>query len=246
MQININIIDEDRSVVEMMAELFEQHGFGYRTFPSAEDFLPALNEPNPSISFVSFVLPREGVRQVLDRLRYGNVASSVVLTGVDLATSQIVEAIKAGVEDILEKPFTSDQLLANVKRIVSSPAYGIQTRQIRSSEIGGHLTIEEHQMLSLMEQGATIKEIALKLDISVRSVHYRKASILEKTNCKNCTEVVSKIAAMHSARVVPMNNQTADLLWRITEMPAGTMGSSGAIGSGGEISGDKDFTSTIG
>jgi len=199
MQISINIIEEDRAVVEMMAELFERHGFHYQTFSNAEDFLPTLDAAIPSISFVSGGLLRQGMRQILERLRYGDVASSVILTCNDLATSEIVEAIKAGVEDILEKPFTGDQLLEIVERILAQPSQRIQRSPTRLEELNDQLTIEEQQILSLMEQGTAVKVIASKLDISIRTVHYRKASILEKTNCKNCTEVVSKIAAMRSA-----------------------------------------------
>lgn len=240
MQITINIVEEDGPTAQQMVATFAQHGFLSRTFGCVEDFLPCLNDPTPSISFVSFGLPRQGVKRVLERLKQGNLTSSIILTCDDLATSQIVELIKAGVEDILEKPFTSAQLFGVAQHLLKSPAPTFQTRLPQPGEVDGQLTNEEQQILSLMEQGATIKEIASKLDISVRTVHYRKASILEKTNCKNCTEVVSKIAAMRSGSTRPMVNPTPHLLSPISETP-GTV-----IGLGGGLSAEDNRPNSIG
>lgn len=195
----INIVDEDSAVADVMAALLHSHGFPFRKYNRADEFLPTLSSQSPSISFVSFGLQRHGASDVLEVVRQGRTESIVIMTSDGVGTSRIVDAIKAGAEDVVEKPFSCEDLLAVIRRVLSSPMRCAISRQELPSKIASQLTMEEQRILSLMEQGATIKQIAAKLDISIRTVHYRKASILDKTNCKSCTEVIAKLSALRSS-----------------------------------------------
>lgn len=192
----INIVDEDVAIADVMAALLHSHGFPFRKYNSAEEFLPALSSQAPSISFVSFGLFRHGANDILEVVRQGRTQSTVIMTSDGVGTSRVVDAIKAGADDVIEKPFSCEDLLAMIRRVLSSPIQCSVSRQELPIMIASQLTVEEQGILSLLEKGATIKQIAAKLDISIRTVHYRKASILYKTNCKNCTEVISKLSAM--------------------------------------------------
>jgi two-component system response regulator FixJ len=199
----INIVDEDVAVADVMAALLHTHGFPFRKYNSAEEFLPTLSSQSPSISFVSFGLFRHGANDILEVIRQGRTQSTVIMTSDGVETSRVVEAIKAGADDVIEKPFACEDLLAVIRRVLSHPMQCASSRQELPTMIASQLTVEEQRILSLMEQGATIKQIAAKLDISIRTVHYRKASVLDKTNCKNCTEVIAKLSAMRSTGNVP-------------------------------------------
>lgn len=205
MQVIVNVVDNDGSVVEMLTSLFKRHGFRYRFFNSAQEFVTTYVNTGPSITFISSELMGDGMRHALDKLRLGNTDSAIIMTAPGVATSQIVQAMKAGAEDVLEKPFSDEQVLAAIRRLASSPTVVIHPAHIISAKIADQLTIEEHQILSLMEQGVAIKQIASRLDISVRTVHYRKASILEKTKCNTCTEVIAKLSNIRSHAVRPAN-----------------------------------------
>jgi FixJ family two-component response regulator len=198
MQFMVHVIDDDNSVAEMMAPLLKRHGLRHQIFACVEDFVATRVSVVPSITFVSSGLPNDGMQRVLTELKLGRTASAIIMTCPNVAAVQIVQAMKAGAEDVLEKPFSEDQVLAIIKRVQSLPTIVVHAEHAMPARIAEKLTFEEQQILSLMEQGVAIKQIASKLDISVRTVHYRKASILEKTNCNTCTEVIAKMLAMRS------------------------------------------------
>ncbi len=201
----VYVIDNDNSVVEMMASLLKRHGLRHQTFACCEDYIAAQESAVPAIIFVSSGLPNDGMQRVLTELKLGSTASAIIMACPTVAAGQIVQAMKAGAEDVLEKPFSEDQVLTIIQRISSLPSIVIHAEHAIPARIAEKLTFEEQQILSLMQQGVAIKQIASKLDISVRTVHYRKASILEKTNCNTCTEVIAKMLATSSHAMRPAN-----------------------------------------
>lgn len=206
MAITVNVVDEDAAVAEVMAALLRTHGFACRICLSAEEFLTTLSSQSPSISFVSFGLFDQGARVILDATRQGRVYSTIIMTSDGVDTRRIVDAIKSGAEDVIEKPFSCEDMLTVIRRVLSTPMQCAVSHQELPLKIASQLTTEEQQILSLMEQGVTIKQIAARLDISIRTVHYRKASILEKSECKNCTEVIAKLSSMRLLGNVPRSH----------------------------------------
>jgi FixJ family two-component response regulator len=202
----VNIVDEDVAVAEVMAALLRTHGFSCRICHSAEEFLTGLNAQSPSISFVSFGLFDHGTKMILEAARQGQLYSTIIMTSDGVDTSQIVDAIKSGAEDVIEKPFSCEDILTIIRRVLSTPMQCVVSHQELPLKIASQLTSEEQQILALMEQGVTIKQIAARLDISIRTVHYRKASILEKTECKNCTEVIAKLSSIRLVGNVPRSH----------------------------------------
>jgi len=194
----INIVDEDLSITDIMAALVDAHGFDVATYNNAEDFLASKALSRCSISFVSFGLPRNGVQRILDLMRDGLAQTVVVITSDGVDTKEIVNAIKCGAENVLEKPFTIDQILDLITQIESQPKPAAIGENDLPATIASQLTAEEQRILVMIEQGVTVKQIAMRLDASIRTIHYRKAAILSKTNCKSCSEVVSKVSALRT------------------------------------------------
>jgi FixJ family two-component response regulator len=203
MTTTIHIVDEDMTVAHEIAELLQPHGFDCRGFHSAPEYLQALNPQSQSISLISFGLFAPHNNDILDLIHKAKTSSTIIMTSDGAGTSKIVEAIKAGADDVIEKPFSCDHLISVIRRILATPMQCAVPQQDLPSKIASRLTDEEQEIIALMEQGVTVKQIAAKLDISIRTVHYRKASILEKMECKTCTEVISKISALRATGNVP-------------------------------------------
>jgi len=198
MSLLINFVDEDQAITAGMAELLSAHGFEVDAYDNAEDYLESNAIAGCSISFVSFGLSRQGARRILAIIRDEFPHAIVVMTSDGVCTKDIVDAIKLGAENVLDKPFTADQILALITQIQSQPK-PIDNESIDlPATIASKLTTEEQRILVMIEQGVPVKQIAMRIDTSIRTVHYRKADILLKTNCKNCSEVVSKVSALRT------------------------------------------------
>jgi two-component system, LuxR family, response regulator FixJ len=203
MQRSISIVDEDEGVATAIAALLEAQGYRPTTFRDADKFLAAQEAVACAAVMVSLELPNHGAYRILETLAEQAAQPPVIVTTYGARAPQIVEAMRMGATDVLEKPFNTDALVELIQQAGSTTATA-GPPQDTPDLLEKALTNEEREILALLEQGAMIKEIAAKLDISVRTVHYRKASILEKTGCRNRSEVVSKLSSLRSVRNRPL------------------------------------------
>lgn len=121
MQIMVNVVDDDIAIVEMMTSLLRWHEFRHRVFRCAEDFVSLQNSATRSINFVSSNLLGEEMTQTLDRLRLSSMSSTIIMTHPGDAADRVIQATKASTNDVLEKPFTGDQVLSAIKQTLASP-----------------------------------------------------------------------------------------------------------------------------
>ena len=109
-------------------------------------------------------------------------------------TTQIVRAMRLGVVDVLVKPFSTSELEKSIWLAFDDANSDAESIQMDSTAcVAGNLSSEEEQILILLCEGCTVKQVASKLDLSVRTIHYRKNSIFGRMGVKNRTEAISRI-----------------------------------------------------
>jgi DNA-binding NarL/FixJ family response regulator len=203
MDVVINVVDEDPSVADVLSAVLDSYGFVTRKHPNVESLIDALSDQARSISLISLELPKRGARRFLTAIQDDGIPTIAVMMNGGAETSDIVDAIKAGAEEVIEKPLSINELLSVLESSISK-VNAIAPSQISNSPtLYDVLTTEEKSILELLEKGTTIKGIAAELDISVRTVHYRKKSIFTKTDCKNSTEAVAKLSSSRSRAARP-------------------------------------------
>jgi FixJ family two-component response regulator len=122
----------------------------------------------------------------LSDLQAGGAMSSpvpilVLVNEGDVATA--VEAMRAGIEDVVEMPADRSILVSSVKKILQQ-RYDLQERS------GKALTRAENRILRLVIDGQTSKEIAQRLDRSVRTIEEHRRRVMIKFGVHNVVELV--------------------------------------------------------
>jgi RNA polymerase sigma factor (sigma-70 family) len=122
----------------------------------------------------------------------GSTLPIVFLTGyADVPTT--VQVIKAGADDFLTKPVTSDQLLRTIERAMSrhEAARGIRIKlDIIRTHIAA-LTPREHEVFKLVIRGNTNKEVANALGATERTIKAHRHRVMEKMQVQSLAELVS-------------------------------------------------------
>jgi len=124
--------------------------------------------------------------------KLGSTLPIVFLSGhADVPTT--VRAIKAGAEDFLTKPVSSEQLLHAIER-----AMGHQdaSRQLRKSldafrDMLATLTPRERQVFDRVVQGKINKQIAYQLGATERTIKAHRQRVMEKMKVQTLAELVS-------------------------------------------------------
>jgi two-component system response regulator FixJ len=115
----------------------------------------------------------------------------ILITGFgDIPTA--VRAMRAGAFTFLEKPCREHELSSSIERALARSserdANQAQREEIRSRL--ATLTPEEHSVMEAVTAGKANKVIASELDIGLRTVELRRASVLKKLHADSLAELV--------------------------------------------------------
>ncbi len=197
LQTKIFVIDDDPSLRKALTLVLEQEGMAVSTFNSAEDFLSTEIPVCRCCAIVDMHMPGMNGLELQSVLLKKRINLPVIfLTGYGEIPSS-VEAIKAGAEDYLVKPVTSDKLLAAVHLALArfDEIYKANEQRQKAEQRLELLTNREREVLQLAIKGFSDKEIARSLDISYRTVEKHKSNLMQKTNSKKLLDLVTLASA---------------------------------------------------
>ena len=194
MQGLVHIVDDDASFRTAMERRLKQAGYEVATYASASILLDRLpSESVPSCILLDVRIPELSGPELQERLsELGSTLPIIFLTGhPDVPTT--VRAIKAGADDFLTKPVSSDELLQAVERAI---AHHEVTRglKIKLDVVRAHiaaLTPRERQVFELIIRGNTNKQIARALGGTERTIKAHRHMVMEKMQVQSLAELVS-------------------------------------------------------
>ncbi|MBV0914236.1 sigma-54-dependent transcriptional regulator [Anianabacter salinae] len=117
----IDIVDDDVDHLTALSDLVEMAGYKVRAFSAAQDMLLAMSPP-PDMVISDLRMPGTDGIGLIHALREKSLAVPVVLLTGHGDVAHAVEAIRAGAEDFLEKPYESAHLLSVIRRTLEAQA----------------------------------------------------------------------------------------------------------------------------
>jgi FixJ family two-component response regulator len=191
----VHIVDDDASFRTAMERRLKHAGYEVATYASAEHLLDRL----PSDSVLGCILldvrmiPGLSGPELQGRLsELGSTLPIIFLTGHPVVATT-VRTIKAGAEDFLTKPVSSDKLLQTVERAIAhhNSTYRQKTKlDIVRAHITA-LTPRERQVFELIVRGNTNKHIARALGGTERTIKAHRHRVMEKMQVQSLAELVS-------------------------------------------------------
>ncbi len=183
----IFVVDDDDMVRAAIREVLEDDGQHVEDYATCEAFLAAYRPGREACLVIDAYLPGMGGLELLQRLHdSGHHLPSIMITG-NSDVPMAVQAMKAGAADFIEKPITSGELLASVKRALEQARDSsklVARREDAAQHVAG-LTARQRQIMELVLAGHPSKNIAADLGISQRTVENHRAAIMRKTGTKS-------------------------------------------------------------
>jgi len=118
----IAVVDDEASVRTMLRRALRLAGYEVATFASGEEFLDSLPSGSPACAILDIRLPGRSGLEVDGRMRAQNLRVPVVLITASDDPALDRAAAAAGALCLLRKPFSTDALLAAVRRAVGDSA----------------------------------------------------------------------------------------------------------------------------
>jgi DNA-binding NarL/FixJ family response regulator len=173
---------------------------------NAEEALELAPRVRPDLLLLDIDLPGmsgiEAVRELAPRLP----ETKVVMLTVSTDRRDLLEAMRHGAAGYLTKDLTGDALLRAVRGVprgdlaMSRKHAALVVEHLQrgggtgpaSNEVSGLLSSREHDVLRLLAEGLTDREIAGALAISPRTVESHVSSVLRKLGVRNRAEAAQR------------------------------------------------------
>jgi two-component system, LuxR family, response regulator FixJ len=198
----IALIEDDEAALESLRLLLQSRGMSVCGFASAEAFLASLREGLPQCVVSDVRLPGlSGVDLQRALKRQGNDVPVILITGHgDIAMA--VTAMKEGAFDFVEKPYDAEYLIANIERALAA-GQELRSKETQRQELMerlAELSPRQKEVMYLVAEGLSNKEIALRLSISPRTVENYRAWVMERMGAANLAGLVRKVLIIERER----------------------------------------------
>jgi FixJ family two-component response regulator len=190
----VYIVDNDASFHTATQHQLQLAGYEVRVYSSTEQFLDQQLDDNQlgCLLVDASITGLNGPALQACLHEAGSMLPVVFVSGYeDIAT--VVQTIKAGAEDFLIKPVTSDVLLAAIERAVTRHDASIKNQselKLQRARVA-MLTPRERQVYDLVVRGKRNKQIAFELGATERTIKAHRRSVMEKMGARSVNELVS-------------------------------------------------------
>ena len=188
----VHVIDDDDSARDSLAFLLDCAGLTVQSYPSAIAFLHAVPDMAHGCIVTDVRMPEMNGVELVGKLKEMGVPDPVIVITGHADVPMAIEAMKKGVSNFIEKPFSDEVILAAVHSVLADAGDRLE-RQAQQDAIKTRLESLSHREREVLEgliEGKANKVIAFDLAISARTVEVYRANVMAKMQARSLSELV--------------------------------------------------------
>ena len=213
--LTVLLVEDHHLVREALRALLSEQGT-VEVVGQAKDGLEALEKVpalRPDIVVMDIGMPNLNGLEATRRLCDLPHAPEVIILSQHARQEYVVQALLAGARGYLLKDAVADELTEAIERVFAGETY--LSRQLPRDQIEEYvrqgknlpfplkrLTPREREVLQLVAEGYTNRQIAVKLSISVKTVEKHRFNLMEKLDIRDVAGLV-RFAVEHGIVTTP-------------------------------------------
>jgi len=187
--LQILLADDHLIVRDGIKAILERHGFQIAgEAANGREAVRLAQAHSPDVAILDLSMPQLNGLDAARAIFQSHSPPAIILLTMHVEEHQIVAALRAGIRGYVIKTQASQDLINAIREVVAggiylSPgAYGV----VVDAYLAGRnapsdpLTLREREVLQLVAEGHTTKEIAAILNLSVKTAESYRSQIMEK------------------------------------------------------------------
>ena len=204
----VYVAEDDPAVRDYLRELLKSVNLPVEVFESGRHFLEQYTPEATGCLVTDLRMPGLSGLELQSRLLQRGANLPIIFITAHGEVDSAVRALKAGAEDFLEKPIRGQELIDSVQNALASDTKkrSLRSKHRETTERLKTLNPGERAVLDLMVEGNPYKAIAIKLNLSYKTVEARRARIMKKLGTQNLSELFQlMISYAHLSQMQPAN-----------------------------------------
>jgi DNA-binding NarL/FixJ family response regulator len=199
MNINVLVADDHQLVRQGLKALLEREGFKVVGEASnGQEALKLAETLHPEVAVLDLAMPiLNGIDTAKEIQRVSSKTKTIVLS-MHTESRYILESLRAGAKGFVMKTHAADDLVRAIREAARGGTYlspevseaVVQAYQNKTEVPPDPLSPRERQVLQLIAEGKTTKEVATALDISVKTAETYRTRIMEKLDIHETASLV--------------------------------------------------------
>jgi RNA polymerase sigma factor (sigma-70 family) len=197
------VVDDDEAMRSSLKWLIESVGMRVESHDSADAFLRGHYPGRFGCLLLDVRMPGMSGLELLDHLVREQMLPPVIIITGHGDVPMAVRAMKAGAVDFIEKPFNDEVLLDAIRHaLADEEERRVNTGRVAElSERMSHLTPREHEVMLMVTDGKSNKEIANSLGVSAKTIEAHRARVMEKMQAGSLAELVRMVIAVEQRQL---------------------------------------------
>lgn len=206
-QARVLLVDDHAMVLEGLTRLLSTHCNVIGAAESGEQALEMVSRLKPDIVLLDMSMPGLSGLEIARQFKARVPTVKIVFVTMLTEPVYVSEAFRAGASGYVLKQSASTELVTAIQSVLANRTYlsPLLTTDVRENiELQGtgsdgftrRLTTRQQEVLRLLSNGYSSKDIAKALNISVKTVEFHKSNIVQKLGVRTTSEL-TKFAIAH-------------------------------------------------
>jgi two-component system, LuxR family, response regulator FixJ len=186
------VVDDDEAMRSSLKWLIESVGMQVATYDSADGFLDSYYPGRAGCLLLDVRMPGMSGLELQTYLAREQIRIPVIIITGHGDVGMAVRAMKAGAVDFIEKPFNDEALLASIRAALQFDEKQRQLQGQRAQVAArlAQLTPREQEVMVMVTEGQSNKDIAAALGVSSKTVEAHRARVMDKMGADSLAELV--------------------------------------------------------
>lgn len=194
----IHLVDDDAAVRDSLSLLISTVGLRVQAWADPLAFATGFDRASIGAIVLDVRMPGTSGLALLEQLLAQGVDQPVVMLTGHGTVDMCRRAFKAGAAEFLEKPVDDEVLLETLQNAVRQHVRSRERHQAdqQARERHAQLSAREREVLGLIIEGLTNKEIGRALELSPRTVETHRANLFAKLEAESLAQLIRRYAAL--------------------------------------------------
>ncbi len=183
------IADDHHLILDALKAMMRMQ-FDVVAVDNGEDFIKAVDQSKPDVAILDVSMPSGNGFAIARKVLESHPGLPIMFLSMHGERGYIDQATQLGAKAFLSKRIPADELISAIRTVLAGGSLleESQSNTVAEAEKSG-LTVRQKDVLRLIAEGFSAKDIANRLNISVRTAEFHRAAIMQRLKLRSTAQM---------------------------------------------------------